>query len=47
MVEAVARWFFLLGTIAWVQVDKVALDALHENAEVHLQSLEPWVQVCS
>lgn len=27
------------------RVDKVALDALHENAEVHLQSLEPWVQL--
>lgn len=33
--------------IACVQVDKFALDALHENAEVHLQNLEPWVQVCS
>lgn len=28
-----------------MQVDKVALDALHDNAELHLQSLEPWVQV--
>ncbi|XP_043687318.1 protein NAP1-like isoform X2 [Telopea speciosissima] len=25
------------------QVDKMALDALHDNAEVYLQSLEPWV----
>lgn len=28
-----------------MQVDKVALDALHDNAGLHLQSLEPWVQV--
>lgn len=28
-----------------MQVDKVALDALNDGAEVHLQSLEPWVQV--
>ncbi|GAV74406.1 Nckap1 domain-containing protein [Cephalotus follicularis] len=27
------------------RVDKVALDALHDSAEVHLQSLEPWVQL--
>uniref|UniRef100_A0A6N2MPW7 Coatomer subunit delta n=1 Tax=Salix viminalis TaxID=40686 RepID=A0A6N2MPW7_SALVM len=27
-----------------VQVDKVALDALNDGAEVRLQSLEPWVQ---
>ncbi|GFS44998.1 transcription activator [Actinidia rufa] len=27
------------------RVDKVALDALNDGAEVHLQSLEPWVQV--
>ncbi|KAG6753388.1 hypothetical protein POTOM_043456 [Populus tomentosa] len=26
------------------RVDKVALDALNDGAEVHLQSLEPWVQ---
>ncbi|XP_042490573.1 protein NAP1 [Macadamia integrifolia] len=25
------------------KVDKMALDALHDNAEVYLQSLEPWV----
>ncbi|KAJ4982250.1 hypothetical protein NE237_033087 [Protea cynaroides] len=25
------------------RVDKMALDALHDNAEVHLQNLEPWV----
>ncbi|XP_043699376.1 protein NAP1-like isoform X2 [Telopea speciosissima] len=25
------------------QVDKIALDALHDNAEVYLQNLEPWV----
>jgi hypothetical protein len=30
-----------------MQVDKVALDALNDGAEVHLQSLEPWVQVSS
>lgn len=30
-----------------LQVDKVALDALHDSAELHLQSLEPWVQVYS
>lgn len=29
-----------------MQVDKASLDALHDSAEVHLQSLEPWVQVC-
>lgn len=28
-----------------VQVDKVALDALLDSAELLLQSLEPWVQV--
>lgn len=28
-----------------MQVDKVALDALNDSAEVHLQSLEPWIQV--
>lgn len=28
-----------------MQVDKVALDALHDDAEVHLQNLEPWIQV--
>ncbi|EXC24779.1 hypothetical protein L484_018493 [Morus notabilis] len=27
------------------RVDKVALDALHDNAELHLQSLEPWIQL--
>ncbi|XP_004293766.1 PREDICTED: protein NAP1 isoform X1 [Fragaria vesca subsp. vesca] len=27
------------------RVDKVALDALHDNAGLHLQSLEPWVQL--
>ncbi|CAL5410785.1 unnamed protein product [Camellia sinensis] len=26
------------------RLDKVALDALYDNAEVHLQSLEPWIQ---
>lgn len=30
-----------------MQVDKVAWDALHDNAELHLQSLEPWIQVRS
>jgi hypothetical protein len=30
-----------------VQVDRVALDALHDSAELQLQSLEPWVQVYS
>jgi NCK-associated protein 1 len=30
-----------------VQVDKVALDALNDGTEVHLQSLEPWFQVRS
>ncbi|PWA39901.1 Nck-associated protein 1 [Artemisia annua] len=29
------------------RVDKVALDALNDQAEVHLQSLEPWIQVWS
>ncbi|KAM7505667.1 hypothetical protein LguiB_004571 [Lonicera macranthoides] len=27
------------------RVDKVALDSLNDHAEVHLQSLEPWVQL--
>lgn len=27
------------------RVDKVALDALHDDAEVHLQNLEPWIQL--
>ncbi|KAK6931923.1 Nck-associated protein 1 [Dillenia turbinata] len=27
------------------RVDKLALDAMNDNAEVHLQSLEPWVQL--
>lgn len=27
------------------RVDKVALDALSDSAEVHLQSLEPWLQL--
>lgn len=27
------------------RVDKVALDALNDQAEVHLQSLEPWIQL--
>ncbi|KAK3188917.1 hypothetical protein Dsin_028478 [Dipteronia sinensis] len=27
------------------RVDKASLDALHDSAEVHLQSLEPWVQL--
>lgn len=27
------------------RVDKAALDALHDGAEVHLQNLEPWVQL--
>ncbi|XP_062088885.1 protein NAP1-like [Humulus lupulus] len=26
------------------RVDKLALDALHDNAKLHLQSLEPWIQ---
>ena len=30
-----------------IQVDKVALDALKDGTEVHLQSLEPWFQVRS
>lgn len=30
-----------------VQVDRFALDALHDIAELQLQSLEPWVQVYS
>lgn len=29
----------------WVQVDKVAFDAIHDGAEVHIQNLEPWFQV--
>lgn len=28
-----------------MQVDKVALDAINDAAEVHLQSLDPWIQV--
>ncbi|CAN1221200.1 Protein NAP1 [Linum grandiflorum] len=28
-----------------MQVDKPALDSLNDNAEVHLQSLEPWIQM--
>jgi len=31
----------------YVQVDKVALDAMNDGAEAHLQGLEPWVQVWS
>lgn len=27
------------------RVDKFALDALHDSVELHLQSLEPWVQL--
>ncbi|KAL5842760.1 hypothetical protein ACOSQ3_013363 [Xanthoceras sorbifolium] len=27
------------------RLDKASLDALHDSAEVHLQSLEPWVQL--
>ncbi|XP_031396400.1 protein NAP1 isoform X2 [Punica granatum] len=27
------------------RVDKVAWDALHDSAELHLQSLEPWIQL--
>ncbi|CAN1221198.1 Protein NAP1 [Linum grandiflorum] len=27
------------------RVDKPALDSLNDNAEVHLQSLEPWIQM--
>ncbi|GKV03808.1 hypothetical protein SLEP1_g16053 [Rubroshorea leprosula] len=27
------------------RVDKAALDALHDSAEIHLQSLEPWIQL--
>ncbi|XAR56074.1 hypothetical protein NMG60_11036384 [Bertholletia excelsa] len=27
------------------RIDKIALDALNDNVEVHLQSLEPWVQL--
>ncbi|KAL9682957.1 hypothetical protein QQ045_014769 [Rhodiola kirilowii] len=27
------------------KVDKVALDSMHDNAQLHLQSLEPWVQL--
>ncbi|KAL7089703.1 hypothetical protein ACP275_13G199800 [Erythranthe tilingii] len=27
------------------RVDKLALDAMNDSAEVHLQSLEPWVQL--
>lgn len=37
-----------MSSITWerlMQVDKIALDALNDSAEVHLQSLEPWVQV--
>lgn len=37
----------MLDLINLVQVDKVALDALNDNAELHLQSLEPWIQVYS
>nr|GLL29969.1 protein NAP1 isoform X2 [Ipomoea trifida]GME05757.1 protein NAP1 [Ipomoea batatas] len=27
------------------RVDKIALDAMNDGAEVHLQSLEPWIQL--
>ncbi|KAJ0097988.1 hypothetical protein Patl1_27205 [Pistacia atlantica] len=27
------------------RVDKAALDAMHDSVEVHLQSLEPWIQL--
>lgn len=30
-----------------MQVDKVALDSINDTAEVHLQSLDPWIQVSS
>lgn len=29
----------------WMQIDKIAWDSLQDHAELHLQSLEPWVQV--
>jgi len=28
-----------------MQIDKFSLDSLHDGAELHLQSLEPWIQV--
>ncbi|KAM7270518.1 hypothetical protein ACFE04_029732 [Oxalis oulophora] len=27
------------------RVDKIALDALNDSAEIHMQSLEPWIQL--
>jgi hypothetical protein len=30
-----------------LQVDKFALDALNENAEVYMQNLEQWITVCT
>ena len=28
-----------------MQIDKIAWDSMQDHAELHLQSLEPWVQV--
>lgn len=28
-----------------MQIDKMAWDSMQDHAELHLQSLEPWVQV--
>jgi len=36
--------FYYLGKI-WMQIDKIAWDSMQDHAELHLQSLEPWVQV--
>ncbi|KAL4578105.1 hypothetical protein LXL04_014221 [Taraxacum kok-saghyz] len=33
------------GKLQLERVDKVALDALNDQAEAHLQSLEPWIQL--
>lgn len=29
----------------FIQIDKFSLDSLQDGAELHLQSLEPWIQV--
>lgn len=28
-----------------MQIDKISWDSMQDHAELHLQSLEPWVQV--
>jgi hypothetical protein len=37
--------FYYLKKYGWIQIDKIAWDSMQDHAELHLQSLEPWVQV--